>query len=277
MFKSIRSRFYRSALYPIYFRAVREAQAARWNLGEWLRARSGRRSSMTAHDGTPLPGPQLMNAVAGTSDVEWFLTSGALGAQSIEAILSRAGLAMAEFSRVLDFGCGVGRVMRHWAKVTGPELHGTDYNPALIQWCQVNLRFARFQVNPLVGQLPYADSYFDFIYALSVFTHLTEPQQDFWMKELRRLLVPGGHLLISTHGDFYASQIPAEAQPVYQRGERLVFGGEHAGTNICAAYHPAASVRNQLAAPFGFEVVAFEPEGALGNPRQDYWLLKKAG
>ncbi len=276
MFKSIRSRFHRSAAYPLYYRAVLTAQAARWNLGQWLRTRARRLGGAPAPTGVSLPGPHLMNAVAGTSNREWFVNSGALAARSLEAILGQAGLSFAGFTRVLDFGCGVGRVMRHWAAVSGPELHGTDYNPTLIKWCQTNLRFARFQVNPLAGTMPFADEHFDFIYALSVFTHLTNAQQDFWMTEFRRLLPPGGHLLLSTHGDFFIPQIPLEAQPAYQRGERLVFGGEHAGMNICDAYHPPVAVRTELAAPFGFEVVVFTPEGAWGNPKQDYWLLRKA-
>jgi SAM-dependent methyltransferase len=277
MLKSIRSRFHRSAAYPVYYRAVLAAQEARWNLAEGLRGLGRRLSGTPAPTAPALPGPHLMNAVAGTSDVNWFLTSGATGARSIEAVLGKAGLTFAGMARVLDFGCGVGRVMRHWADVRGPELYGSDYNRALIRWCQANLRFAKFTVNPLVGQLSYPAGHFDFIYALSVFTHLTNAQQDFWMTEFRRLLRPGSHLLLSTHGDFFIPQIPVEAQPAYRRGERLVFGGEHAGMNICDAYHPEAAVRRELAAPFGFEVVVFEPEGAQGNPHQDYWLMRKTG
>jgi SAM-dependent methyltransferase len=176
---------------------------------------------------------------------------------------------------VLDFGCGVGRVLRHWSGVTGPVLHGTDYNPELIDWCRRNLRFARFNVNALTGRLSYAAGTFDLIYALSVFTHLTPEQQDSWMTELRRILKPGGHLLISTHGEHYVPNLPLEGQDAFRKGQRVTIAGEHAGTNTCAAYHPPASVREQLAA--GFEIVDFIAEGAKGNPRQDYWLLRNPG
>jgi hypothetical protein len=42
---------------------------------------------------------------------------------------------------------------------------------------------------------------------------------------------------------------------------------------VCATYHPPAFVRDHLAA--GYRVVDFVPEGAKGNPWQDYWLLRK--
>jgi hypothetical protein len=53
----------------------------------------------------------------------------------------------------------------------------------------------------------------------------------------------------------------------------VVRGGDLAGTNHCAAFHPAGFVRGELAA--GFEVLEHAPEGAKGNPPQDAWVLRK--
>ncbi len=214
-----------------------------------------------------------MELVAGNTDPDWFLKSGRMGADSITAILEKNGLAFQDMKAVLDFGCGVARVLRHWNDVKGPKIHGTDYNPELIQWCRENLRFARFEVNSLHGALPYPSGSFDFIYSLSVFTHLTTEQQDFWMAELRRILRPKGHLLISTHGEHYLKHLSPENQALFRSGGRVVVAGEHAGTNVCATYHPPSYVREHLAS--GYELVDFIAEGAKGNPWQDYWLLRK--
>ncbi len=236
------------------------------------------RAEQEANGALPLPSPQLMFTVAGSEDPTWFLESGQRGADSIRAIVEKNGRRFEDLGAILDFGCGIGRVIRHFHDVKGPAFYGTDYNLDLIKWARENLAFAKFQVNQIQGRLAYESDTFDLIYALSVFTHLTGPQQAFWMNELKRILKPGGLLLITTHGPGHLAVLPPTVVPEvdrerFKRGEMVVCGGEHAGTNICATFHPEAYVRHTLAR--GFEVVDFIPEGALGNPRQDYWLLRK--
>lgn len=221
----------------------------------------------------PIPPGPLMEAVAGTNHVGWFLQSGSRAAESIREILDKNGLQIDNFHAVLDFGCGSGRVIRYWKSVKGPIFYGQDYNAELIAWCQRNLKFARFQVGPLVGRLDYDDESFDLIYALSVVTHLTEPTQLSWMRQFFRVLRPGGYLLITTHGEFYTPHIPPADQPKFHNGELVVVGKELEGTNACAAFHPEKYVRRILARDF--EVVDFVAEGAWGNPRQDVYLLRK--
>ena len=51
--------------------------------------------------------------------------------------------------------------------------------------------------------------------------------------------------------------------------------GIEAGENGCAAFHPEIFVRNVLAPFTGFRTVGFVPGGALGNPHQDIYLLRK--
>ncbi|MCA1686502.1 MAG: class I SAM-dependent methyltransferase [Planctomycetia bacterium] len=221
----------------------------------------------------PIPPGRLIFLVANTEDVTWFLDSGTQAAQSLSRILARNGLAIETFGSVLDFGCGVGRVLRHWSAVSGPVFHGADYNPSLVAWCRRNLPFARFQVNGLGRGLGSDDATFDFVYALSVFTHLSEPLQRFWMGELSRVLRPGGYLFLTTHGEHYLGQLTTEDRDAFRAGRVVVHKAGREGSNDCAAFHPEPYVRSTLAR--GFEVVDFAPEGALGNPRQDVYLLRK--
>jgi len=92
------------------------------------------------------------------------------------------------------------------------------------------------------------------------------------MREMRRMLKPGGWLIITLHGDHYLPHINVAGRAQYQRGELVVLGEEVSGQNNCAAFHPETYVRNVLAKDF--EIVDFVPEGALGNPKQDAWLLR---
>src|SRR3954467_14702287 len=67
-------------------------------------------------DGLPVAPPHLIVRVAGTPDVAWFLGSGRLAAESIGEALERAGTGIEAMTSILDFGCGCGRGVRHWAR-----------------------------------------------------------------------------------------------------------------------------------------------------------------
>ncbi len=225
--------------------------------------------------GIPIPPPRLIYLVSGTEDAAWFLAAGRRGFDALTSILARNGVDPGRLGSVLDFGCGVGRVVRHWAEpaARGVEVHGTDYNPALVAWCRRHLPFARFGVNGLSAGLDYPDGAFDLVYAFSVFTHLTPAGGSAWMAELRRVLRPGGHLVVSLHGEHYLPTLAPADRRRFADGELVVLRGRREGSNDCAAFHPQAFVRGEFSR--GWEVVDFVPEGAWGNPSQDLYLLRK--
>lgn len=225
------------------------------------------------HRTPPIPGPKLLHLIGGTCDARWFLGSGQAGAATVRDALAGQGVRLEDCEAVLDFGCGVGRVMRHWRGVQGPRFHGTDYNPRLIAWCRRHLPFAAFGVNGLDPGLAYPDGSFDVAYAFSVFTHLTSARQEAWMSELRRLVRPGGHLILSLHGEFYLQAMSDADRARFRTGGMVVVGGGRDGTNDCATFHPPSYVRIVLARDW--EVCAHMPEGARGNPAQDLYVLRR--
>jgi SAM-dependent methyltransferase len=206
----------------------------------------------TGSDGLPLPPPKLRMLVAGSPD----------------------GVVLEDCGAMLDFGCGSGRVARHWKDLSGPELHGCDANPELIRWCQANLPFLQATVSSLSPPLPYADESFDVLYALSVFTHLPEAIQRPWLEELQRVLRPGGHVFFTTHGKAYLYRLDDEERERFHRGELIVHFEELAGANLCSAFHPEEYVRAML--PAGLELLEVGPAGAAGTGKQDFYLARKA-
>jgi SAM-dependent methyltransferase len=222
---------------------------------------------VTPTDGVPLPPRRLMVRVAGTADADWFLRSGRAGYDAIAAHVS-----LDEIASVLDFGCGCGRVTRYFRKHEG-EVAGSDVNRDAVAWCRANLPFGNFELNGLAPPLVFADASFDLVYALSVFTHLTADLQLAWRDELRRVLRPGGRLLVTTHGRSYLPRLDDEERSRFARGELVVRWGEVAGSNLCSAYHPEPYLRDTFAD--GFTFLGLEAEGARGNPTQDLVLLQK--
>jgi len=241
---------------------------------ELVQAWRARDAGPAEADGLPLPPASLRVAVAGTPDAGWFLESGRRQAAMVSESFARHGTAVGDVDRLLDFGCGCGRVTRHWAALKGPEIHGSDYNRRLVRWCAANLRFAHFSANALAPPLAHGEESFDAVYGISVVTHLPEGLQRKWLAELARVLRPGGLLLLTTHGTSYAERLTADERARYDAGEVIVRWPGVAGTNLCTAFHPEAYVRDRLAPEL--ELLEFSAEGAaVGSPPQDLVLFRK--
>ena len=211
-----------------------------------------------APDGLPLPPDQLMFLVQGTANVQEFLKDGRTTALEVMRVLEANGVEIATLNKILDFGCGCGRVIRHFHAVTHGQLHGTDYNREAIDWCRRNLGFGHFQVNGLEPPLLYMKEEFDLVYALSVFTHLPESLQVAWMSELCRVLKPGGHLLMTTHGECYLPHMSEEEQKSFRSGRLVVREAGSAGSNPFFTAHPLEWVETHL--PPDLALVGFVPE-----------------
>ena len=223
-------------------------------------------------DGLPFPNVRLVHLVTNTYGHQWFYETGVTGSQCIRNILEKNNLEINKFASILDFGCGCGRIMRHWKNLKGPSLYGSDYNPVLVEWCRKNLPFGQYAVNGIDIGLVYENAKFDFIYAISVFTHLTEDLGFFWIRELDRVLKPEGIMYLTFMGTTRVPYLGKEIKEQYDAGKLVVTGAEHMGKNICAAYHPEQYVRNILAK--GFRILDFIPGGAK-DANQDVFLLQK--
>lgn len=223
----------------------------------------GRNQRFTAPDGLPLPPPRLVYRVVGHFDYELFYYGGVTLFDLIRDMLEHAGVELDSLHAVLDWGCGCGRVIRQWDQVENMQIYGSDYNPELIAWGRLALPFARLSTNGLAPPLPFPDDSFDFLYGISVLTHLDEPLQRPWIDELRRVVKPGGYVLvsvkISSHG------LSADEHARYDAGQLVVVDEEFQGRNYCAAVHPDAYVRDVLAR--GFEPIASLP---LASPTFDH-------
>jgi SAM-dependent methyltransferase len=237
-----------------------------------LQARGG---PATGGDGLALPPARLRLLVDGRSgDAKRFQWVGGQGAEIVRAAVAESGTTIESLEAILDFGCGCGRVARNWAPLTGTEVHGCDYNPELVDWCNGNLPFLRATVNRLEPPLPYVGGSFDLVYAMSVLSHLSEPLQQAWIAEFHRILRPGGLLLVSVLGEACADRLTEEQRQRFDRGELVVERTGMAGSNLCTAYHPRTYVREQLLADFA-NVRFVEDESADRGLLQDPYVARR--
>ena len=97
--------------------------------------------------------------------------------------------------RVLDLGCGDGWMTAALAAagmaVTGIEIADAALDRARARYPQLDLRRA-----PIDGPLPLEDSACDVVWSSEVIEHVADTAR--WISEVRRVLRPGGRLLLTT-------------------------------------------------------------------------------
>lgn len=142
-----------------------------------------------------LPSESLRVRVSGNADEETYAQVGKRSAAMVTKIISEYAPGSED---VLDWGCGPGRVAVH---LDYPGLRGCDPDPAGVEWCNANIAEDRFEVSGLYPPLPYEDESFDAVIAVSVMTHLLRDVQRLWLRELARILRPGGIFVATVHGE----------------------------------------------------------------------------
>ena len=167
----------------------------------------------------PVPPPELRRCGKTFKTGTAFTDTGI--AEAIR-LVDRCGFHAA--SRILDVGCGAGRlplgIINHYGpNWAGPEGRYTGIDPdrKAIDWCRANMdtreyRFLQFdtqhdrfnpdgpvEITDVDFQLPFRDEAFTIIYAHSLFAHFTPEPLDAYLNEFRRLLTPDGIGFFTVH------------------------------------------------------------------------------
>lgn len=119
--------------------------------------------------------------------------------------------------RVLDVGCGIGRMAIPLTDYLSPQggYWGFDIVKKGIDWCNERIapKFSNFhfqhsdvynkhynpdgKVRASDYVFPFDDNFFDFVFLTSVFTHMVPADLENYLKEITRVLKPGGRCLIT--------------------------------------------------------------------------------
>ena len=101
--------------------------------------------------------------------------------------------------RALDIGCGAGEFTAELARA-GAHPVGADVAEAALGRARARYPQLEFRLVQIDGPLPFEDSSFELVWASEVIEHVGDTAR--WLSELRRVLAPGGRLLVTTpsHG-----------------------------------------------------------------------------
>jgi cyclopropane fatty-acyl-phospholipid synthase-like methyltransferase len=119
----------------------------------------------------------------------------------------------------------------------------------------------------------YDNNFFDAVYALSVFTHLSENNHHKWLNELQRIIKPGGYLLITTQGDAFKNKLSELELVDFSNGLLVVRDKVKEGHRTFSAFQPESFMKSFLS---NWKLVKFI-KGAIEDwgPEQDTWIVQK--
>jgi len=177
--------------------------------------------------------------------------------------------------KILDWGCGPARVVRHIPEIvpSNCEIFATDYNENSINWNKENIKDVKFNLNGIEAKLPYNDSFFDFIYGISIFTHLSEKLHYDWKSELTRILKRDGILLLTLQCELFKAILTESEIKQFELGNLVVRGNVKEGHRTYSAFQPDSFVKKLFS---DFDILKHTPSYMNnGSLEQDVWVLRK--
>jgi len=177
---------------------------------------------------------------------------------------------------ILDWGCGPSRVVRHLPELlcSGSNIYGSDYNQKTISWNKKNISNVKFISNDIIPPLKLESNYFDVIYSISVFTHLSEKHFIPWLLELFRVLKNDGILIVTLQGIAFTSRLNEKEKINFLKGNPITHQSNIEGHRSFAAFHPIEYVKKSINNYFQLE--HFIPGKIINDsPQQDTWILRK--
>lgn len=97
--------------------------------------------------------------------------------------------------RALDLGCGAGEFTALLAHAGAVPI-GVDVADAALERARNRHPQLDFRRIPVDGPLPFDDNSFELMWSSEVIEHVADTAR--WLSEVRRVLVPGGRLLLTT-------------------------------------------------------------------------------
>lgn len=134
-----------------------------------------------------------------------------------------------ENDHLLDYGCGTGEMLT-WLKIFGfpGKMHGADVSPAMLDEAEKRWRINGKPLFSCIGETKtdFADNSFSCIVAACVFHHIQPEKRDVVFQEIKRILAPGGIIVVFEHNPFNPLTRLIVKRSVIDKGVRLLYPSE---------------------------------------------------
>lgn len=143
--------------------------------------------------------------------------------------ISKQKIKQQQDKKLLDFGCGWGRITRMWLKVIpGENIYAVDPMDEMINLCKKTIPNVNFiKTNPAPPISNFHDNMFDLLTAYSVFSHLNGEYLNLWFAEFARLMKKNGLLFITTRSRNFIEHLQSlrekDEYADYETGLRCCF------------------------------------------------------
>lgn len=232
----------------------------------------------------PIPPSWLIQAFTGQPDLDGFLQSGPRTVDILAEIVERSGGDIASYEKILDFGCGCGRVLRCLGRHTNAVRVGTDLHDRAIDWNSANYENSEFFYGTELPPTPRSNDEFDLIYAVSVLTHLDEAHQDAWLAEWQRIVKPGG-LVIATYRaeDFLKKYMGPRGKAIREQLDEsngMIFKTTDGWEGVFEKFYGGAYHRKRYILDHWseyFEILELIDAGDFGNNQNAAVMRKRSG
>jgi SAM-dependent methyltransferase len=265
-------------------------------LEEWAHS-AGLVSDPVLRDIAPPIPPYSLRSIVAAPTESVFLWSGFKDAQIFSQLFAKYYDGIKEDAiEVLDFGCGCGRTTRFLQSIESFKVYGSDVNSDLVDWCANNLTRVKTGLNRVMPPFVYEAEKFDFIYSLSIFTHLSERAMDAWLDELERVTDKNGIVMLTVHGataintickskphqemfcmsEDEVNNLQIEFEKIefyYKKYESNVIAAANAGSDYGNTFITEGYIKREWTKK-GFEVLKIIPGGMRGW--QDIVILKRS-
>ncbi len=182
----------------------------------------------------------------------------------------------AESKKVLEWGCGVSRIVRHLPVILPSyEVFGCDINLEMISWNRDHIHGVQFNMSGYHPPTDYPSENFGLVYAISVLTHIEGSEQLLWLMEIHRILTSDGIFLFTTHGEHYTQQLFRSEKKHLAANGYFTRNYRVKGHRMMTTYNASSIFMNMLS-PY-FTVLEFH-EGHKDISKtggQDLWIVRK--